>query len=127
MWLLETLEHIGRQPDMWESKSQFLESCFELLDDDGHIVITVPKMVGLGFLVKYIIQNVFLRVKHDRMEFSNLLKSVFLKNTDALESRWNGGHVGFNHLKLDKVLAKNFKIVRRQETLISCLYLVRRR
>lgn len=127
LWLLETLEHVGRQPDIWESKLAFLQDCFSLLDDDGFIVISVPKMVGGSFLVKYLLQNYVMGVRHDRMTLRHLFNSAFLKNTDALEPAWQGGHVGFNHLKLDTLLYKNFNVKRRKETLISCLYLITRR
>jgi len=127
LWLLETLEHIGEQPDIWAPKLEFLHSCFELLDDDGQIVISVPKMVGFGFLGKYLLQNYCLDIKHDQMTFANLFRSVLFKNTDNLEPLWAGGHVGFNHLKLDDLLNEHFEVLRRKETIISCLYLIRRK
>ena len=88
LWLLETLEHVGSQANMWDSKLEFLQSCFHLLDDDRHIVISVPKMVGLSFLIKYLVQNYVLGVKHDKMAFKNLMSSVVFKNTDKLEPMW---------------------------------------
>lgn len=127
LWLLETLEHIGSQPNMWDSKLQFLHDCFSLLDHDGFIVISVPKMVGVSFLVKYLLQNYVMGVKHDRMTLKHLTRSVLFKNTDELEPAWQGGHVGFNHLKLDTLLNKTFVVSRRRETVISCLYLITRR
>src|SRR5438552_1810268 len=32
MLLLETLEHVGSQPNMWDSKMAFLRNCFSLLE-----------------------------------------------------------------------------------------------
>lgn len=126
LWLLETLEHVGRQPNMWESKVEFLKSCFELVDDDGYIVISVPNMVGIRFLLKYMLQNYILRIRHDRMAMKQLFHSVVFKNTDELEPQWNGGHVGFNHLKLEALLESEFQIVRQKKTAISCLYLIQK-
>lgn len=125
MWLLETLEHVGEQPDIWGTKLEFLHDAFGLMSSEGHIVISVPKMVGFGFMLKYLTQNFLLGVHDDRMSFRNFVKSVFLGNTDELEPLWNGKHLGFNHLKLDKLLADNFEVVRRKETIISCLYVIR--
>jgi len=127
LWLLETLEHVGSQPDIWNSKLEFLQGCFQLLDEDGSIIISVPKMVGISFLIKYLVQNYILGVKHDKMSFRNLMSSVFLKNTDNLEPMWEGGHLGFNHLKLDNLLETHFEVERRVETSISCLYRIRKK
>lgn len=125
MYLLETLEHIGEPPDLWASKIEFLKSCFSLLDDGGRIVVSVPKMVGLAFLLKYVVQNCFLGVHHDRMTFKQLFKSSVLRSTDDLEPLWDRGHIGFNHLKLDRHLAANFGVVQRKESLISVFYVLR--
>lgn len=123
MFVLETLEHVGSQPDMWGTKIQFLNECFTLLEADGKIVISVPKMVGMVMLFKNLLQR-SLRIGYDQMTYRQLLKSAFLKNTDELEPLWDGHHVGFNHLKLDKHLAQAFKVDRRDESAISVFYLI---
>ncbi len=125
MYLLETLEHVGEPPDLWASKVEFLKACFSLLDDGGRIVVSVPKMVGPAFLLKYVVQNCFLGVHHDRMSFKQLFKSSVLRSTDDLEPLWDRGHVGFNHLKLDRHLAANFVVIQRKESLISVFYVLR--
>ena len=65
MFLLETLEHVGSQPEMWDSKMDFLRDCFSLLQPDGRIIVTVPKMVGMIMLFKNLLQRC-LRRGYDR-------------------------------------------------------------
>jgi 2-polyprenyl-3-methyl-5-hydroxy-6-metoxy-1,4-benzoquinol methylase len=126
MFLLETLEHVGSQPNMWNSKMDFLRNCFSLLEREGRIIVTVPKMVGLIMLFKNLLQRC-LRRGYDTMSTRQLLRSSFFKNTDELEPLWTGGHVGFNHLKLDVHLRKQFVVHHRSESLISVFYVLGRR
>jgi 2-polyprenyl-3-methyl-5-hydroxy-6-metoxy-1,4-benzoquinol methylase len=126
MFLLETMEHVGSQPDMWGSKMAFLHDCFSLLEKEGRIVVSVPKMVGMIILFKNVVQRIF-RLGPDKLTFPQVLRSAFLKDTDDLEPLWDGHHVGFNHLKFDLHLERNFVIHRRQESLISVFYVLGRR
>ncbi len=123
MFTLETLEHVGRQPGMWESKREFLINCFRLLDPapQSRIIVSVPKMVGWGFMLKHGVQW-FRGVKDDQMPLLDFLRSGLLKNTDNLESRWDGGHVGFNHLKLEAMMRQSFKIWNTVEDPFSAIY-----
>jgi len=123
MFLLETLEHVGKQPDIWASKVAFLRDCFSLLGPNGRIIVTVPKMVGGILLFKNLVQRCLGR-GYDAMPLRDLLRSSFLKDTDRLEPLWNGGHVGFNHLKLDAHLQKHFTVHHRSESLISVFYVL---
>ena len=124
-FVLETLEHVGVQPNVYESKMDFLQSLFELLRDDGVIIVSVPKMVGMVFLLKYIVQTVT-GIHRQSYTLSELLKSSFLKNTDDLEAGWNGRHKGFNHLKLESFLNRRFQIVKKKSTLITQFYILTR-
>lgn len=125
MLLLETLEHVGQQPDMWASKMSFLRDCFSLLEPDGQIVVSVPKMVGSIVLFKNLLQRA-LRLGHDQLTWRQLLRSAIWKDTDELEPLWNGDHVGFNHLKLDHHLQQSFVVHERIESVISVFYRVGR-
>jgi 2-polyprenyl-3-methyl-5-hydroxy-6-metoxy-1,4-benzoquinol methylase len=126
MYLLETLEHVGEQPDIWGTKVSFLHDCFSLLGPDGRIVISVPKMVGMIMLFKNALQR-SLRLGHDQLTWKQLLRSAILKNTDDLEPLWDGHHVGFNHLKLDEHLRRSFIVHHRSESAISVFYVLGRR
>ncbi len=126
MYLLETLEHLGDPADMWGSKMRFLEECFTLLDEGGKIVISVPKMVGLIVLFKNLLQRC-LGLGHDKLTMRQLLRSALLHDTEELEPLWDGHHVGFNHLKLDRHLAHNFRIHERRESAISVFYVIGRK
>lgn len=126
-FILETMEHVGTPgPDMYPSKTEFLDGVFSLLRPDGHIIISVPKMVGLGFLGKYLLQMA-LRMPTETMSFSNLTKSAFLYNTDALEPGWAGGHNGFNHLKLLRHLRDRYVVERRLGTAVTAYFVIRQR
>ena len=123
MFLLGTLEHVGSQPNIWDSKMAFLRDCFSLLEQNGRIIVTVPKMVGMIMLFKNFVQRSLGR-GYDAMSIRQLLRSSFLKDTDELEPLWTGGHVGFNHLKLDVHLRKHFIVHHRSESLISVFYVL---
>jgi 2-polyprenyl-3-methyl-5-hydroxy-6-metoxy-1,4-benzoquinol methylase len=125
MFLLETLEHVGSQPDIWGSKVAFLRDCFSLMEPDGQIVISVPKMVGLSVLFKNVLQRT-LRLGHDALTWRQLWRSAVLKDTDELEPLWDGHHVGFNHLKLDRHLQQSFTVHHRSESVISVFYRIGR-
>jgi len=125
MFLLETLEHVGAQPDIWTSKIDFLRDCFDLLERDGRIIVSVPKMVGMSLLVKNLLQR-SLQLSHDKLTFRQLLKSSILRDTDDLEPLWNGHHIGFNHLKLEPHLAEHFTVHHRSESAISVFYVLGR-
>jgi len=125
MTCLETMEHVGRQPDPWGSKAKFAAGALSLLEPCGKMVVSVPKMVGPMFLVKQCIQ----RVKgpyHDRMSVGQMLRSAFLYDTSALEPLWNGGHVGFNHMKMEAALSPRVEIVERRQSLIAMFYVLRK-
>jgi 2-polyprenyl-3-methyl-5-hydroxy-6-metoxy-1,4-benzoquinol methylase len=126
LFVLETLEHVGDARRMWESRVEFVEQLFTLLSHDGVVVISVPKMVGIPFLVKYTVQSA-MRMAHEHQSFGQLMKSSFLKNTDALEPHWDGRHNGFNHLKLERALAERFRIVGRKNLFATAMYVVARR
>lgn len=125
LFLLETLEHVGEAARLYESKMEFLGSLFTLLDPDGVIVISIPKMVGLPFLVKYAVQNA-LGMHHERMDMRSILRAGLLKDTEALEPQWTGGHMGFNNAKLERELARTFEVVRKRDLGFSEFYVVRR-
>jgi len=126
MFLLETFEHVGCQPDMWGTKMAFLRDCFSLLEPGGRIVVSVPKMVGLVMLFKNVLQR-SLGLGHDPLTWKQLLRSSILKDTDDLEPLWDGHHVGFNHLKLDRHLQRSFDVRHREESAISVFYVLGRR
>jgi 2-polyprenyl-3-methyl-5-hydroxy-6-metoxy-1,4-benzoquinol methylase len=124
-FLLETLEHVGDVRRLYQSKMDFLANIFSLLEHDGIVVISVPKMVGYGFLLKYVTQ-IALRLPTEKMRLRELYRSAVLGDTEELERRWSGTHIGFSHLKLETHLKRCFHILHRTETLISAFYVVQR-
>ena len=56
----------------------------------------------------------------------NLLKASFLKDTSELEPLWDGGHLGFNHLRLEERMRGEFQIRRRVDIGFQMLYVIGR-
>jgi 2-polyprenyl-3-methyl-5-hydroxy-6-metoxy-1,4-benzoquinol methylase len=127
MFLLETLEHIGHSPGtMYQDKLQFVHDLFSLLTSDGVIIVSVPKMVGLGFMVKYATQAL-LRMHKEPIPFGQLLRSGFLRDASQLEPKWIGGHVGFDDLKLRRLISDTFVIQREANLIASRMWMISRR
>lgn len=126
LFLLETLEHVGDTARLYPSKIEFVEGLFSLLDSEGVIVVSVPKMVGIPFLLKYGVQSA-LRLPHERQAFRQLLRSGFLKDTDELEPHWDGKHNGFNNAKLARSLEAAFDVTARHDMLFSEFFVLRQR
>jgi len=111
IFALETLEHVGTPGNMYPSKLVVVRELVSLLASGGALVTEVPIMVGPRFMLKYISQAV-LRRYHEKLSFAELLRSAVLSDTDALEERWAGGHIGFNHKKLRNLIVGEFNIIR---------------
>ena len=124
-FMLETLEHVGSLPNLYESKADFLDGVFTLLQPEGVIIISVPRMVGLLFFIKYLMQW-SLRLPTEPMQWREVFRSAFLRDTRNLEPLWNGSHVGFNHLKLTEVLRSRFHLVECRGGLTSVFYVIAR-
>jgi hypothetical protein len=126
-FVLETLEHIGKSPEtMYQDKLEFLDGLFSLLTDDGVIVISVPKMVGLPFLLKYVVQTAA-RLPKEPVSFREGMRAVFLKDASLTERRWSGGHVGFNDYKLGRLLEEKYKVVARRNLAATAMWAIARR
>ncbi len=123
LFLLELLEHIGDRSNLWESKINFLKELFTLLDDQGIIVISVPKMVGVSFLIQRLGLTLF-NLNREPISLVDLLKAGILNETDNLETQFNEGHMGFNHKKLEGYLSRSFKIIKKKNGLFYVLYIV---
>jgi 2-polyprenyl-3-methyl-5-hydroxy-6-metoxy-1,4-benzoquinol methylase len=122
---LEILEHVGSLPRLYETKADFVEGILSLLQPDGIIIASVPRMVGMGFLIKYLIQVGF-HMPTEKIGIGDLLRASFFKDTARLEPRWSGAHIGFNHLLLTRALRARFD-VQVSGTLTSVFYTIRRR
>lgn len=126
-FLLETLEHIGKSPQtMYQDKLDFLDGLFSLLTDDGVIVISVPKMVGLPFLAKYAVQTVA-RLHKEQVSFKEGFRAVLFKDAALMEPRWSGGHVGFNDHKLGRLLEQKYNVVARRSLVATAMWAISRR
>ena len=110
-FLLETLEHVGDPSRLYESKMELLDGVFGLLQPRGRVVISVPKMVGISFLVQRATLRL-LGMHREEIGRRDLFNAVVRRNTDALEPGWtNSAHLGFNHIKLKRHLKESFRLV----------------
>jgi 2-polyprenyl-3-methyl-5-hydroxy-6-metoxy-1,4-benzoquinol methylase len=123
LYLLETLEHVGDKYSLYDSKIHFLQKITSLISREGVMVISVPIMIGLPFLI----QRVGLALTGSQWEpisRRNLLKASFFMNTTNLERQWNGGHLGFNHRKLESLMKNEFQILKKRNLLFQVVYLI---
>ncbi len=125
LYLLETLEHVGDKKDIYKSKIDFLEELFSLINKQGIIVISVPNMVGMPFLVQRLALKLF-GLHKEPISMNNLLKAVFLKDTSDLEKRWTGGHLGFNHKKLENYFKNKFLVLKKKNLFFQTIYVIRK-
>jgi hypothetical protein len=126
LYLLETLEHVGERDSPWESRITFLKNLTMLLDSKGAIVLSVPNMVGISFLLQRI-GLALLRARREPISLRNLLKASLLNDTKELEQQWDGGHLGFNHIQLERHLRNHFHIAKKSRTVFQTIYVLRRK
>ena len=125
LYLLETLEHVGDKDSQYESKIRFLEEIASLIDKEGIIVISVPKMVGVSFLIQRTGLALTGSVR-EPISWSNLLRASFTKNTTDLEDRWNGGHLGFDHRKIESRIKNKFHLLKKRDIMFQVLYVIKK-
>lgn len=121
---LEVLEHVGNKENMYQSKINLLKDISSLISEDGLIIISVPKMVGLSFLA----QRIGLQILNQWVEpisFKNMIKAGIFKDTSELEKNWDHLHLGFNHEKLEKKISKDYNIVKKVNDFFQVVYVVK--
>lgn len=123
---LETIEHVGDPADIYPSKVEFLKEISSWLSPGSLIIISVPNMVGVPFLLQRAVLAGF-NMPREPLSWKNLALAGFFKNTDGLEKDWAGGHVGFNHLKLEKMMDQSFEIVERIDLFFQVIYALKTR
>jgi 2-polyprenyl-3-methyl-5-hydroxy-6-metoxy-1,4-benzoquinol methylase len=123
---LETIEHVGKGgADMYPSKVAFVAGIMSLLDADGMLIASVPRMVGPTFLAKHLAM-VATGMHVEKFTFRDLIRSGIFYDTSTVEPRWVNGHLGFNHLTLIKALREKFDVTV-HETLVSPFLIIRRK
>ncbi|MFC2017359.1 class I SAM-dependent methyltransferase [Chloroflexota bacterium] len=123
LYLLELLEHIGDKSNLWEAKIEFLKDLFTLIDDRGIIVISVPKMVGISFLIQRLGLTVF-NLNREPISINDLLRASIFSDTRNLEERFDEGHIGFNHKKLESYLRSAFHVLQKKNEIFQVLYII---
>ena len=128
IYLLETLEHIGDKENLYDSQMLFLNDLFQLLNDKGFIVITIPKMFGFTYFfqilgLRLLGQQLDLGVKHTLID---LIKKTFYLDVEKYEQQWNHGHEGYNYRKLEQYLINNFNMIKKQDLIFQMLYVIKK-
>ena len=123
LFLLETLEHVGTGENMYGSKIDFLKEVFSLVEDNGIVIISVPKMVGPSFLIQRLGLKM-LGMYRELISFTDLWKAVLFCDTSGLEKKWTREHLGFNHKTLENVLKEDFVIHKRKDLFFQMIYIV---
>jgi 2-polyprenyl-3-methyl-5-hydroxy-6-metoxy-1,4-benzoquinol methylase len=124
IFLLETIEHIGEKNHLHESKVDFLKALFQLIEPGGHIILSMPKMVGPMFLLQRLGLSL-LGSPREESNFIDLLRAGFLYNVDNLESQWKpSAHLGFNHVKLLKLVTNEFHIEKKRDIGFQVLWML---
>lgn len=126
IFLLEVLEHIGNNwKTQYDDKMIFLKSLFSLINKDGIIVISVPKMVGMSFFIQH--SALFLlNMNRSRYSLKDFIKAVLFRDTSGIENRWvpDTTHMGFNHKTLEKFLNDHFSIIKIKNDFFQILYVI---
>lgn len=125
LFCLEVMEHVGEKGQIYESKLKLLKEISNLISEEGIIVLSVPKMVGLSFLAQRFGLSI-LGQWAEPISFKNLINAGIFKNTDNLEENWDHLHLGFNHLKMEKTLQKDFRIIRKVDDFFQVIYVFKR-
>lgn len=125
IYLLETVEHIGVKDRLHESKVDFLKALFQLIEPGGAIILSMPKMVGPMFLMQRLGLSL-LGSPREEIKFIDLLRAGFLYNVNHLESQWDpSNHLGFNHVKLLKLVKKEFHIEKKRDIGFQVIWMLR--
>ena len=123
LYLLDILEHVGDRLNMYGSKVEFLREVSTLIHDDGIIVISVPKMIGISFLIQRL-GLTLLRMNQESISIRDLIKAGIFNDTSNLEKKWNGGHLGFNHKRLENYIRKEFSVLEKKNDLFHVIYVI---
>ena len=84
LYLLEVLEHVGDRLNMYGSKVEFLREVSTLIHDDGIIVISVPKMIGISFLIQRL-GLTLCSMNRESISIRDLIKAGIFNDTLNLE------------------------------------------
>ena len=126
LFFLEGMEHVGNRERMYESKNNFLKELAALIDDNGIIVLSVPKMIGLSFFIQRI-GLALLGLHREPISFIDFIKASFFYNTDTLEKKWNGEHLGFNHKKFEIHIKRDFNITKKIKMIFHVVYIINKK
>jgi len=80
-------------------------------------------MVGISFLLQRL-GMFLLNQRRQPITMTDLLKASLFNETTRLENQWYGDHLGFNHKKLESYLKKDFKLLKKKNTIFQIIYVL---
>ena len=115
----EVLEHFNSN-----GQNEILENIYNLLSDDGVVIISVPIEIYFPSFIKNII-----RIKYTKLDFQyikNILKALFAMNIPEIrnEEGYIGTHLGFNYKKLEALFKKHFEILQKRNSPLEYLPII---
>ncbi len=107
----EVLEHFNSV-----NQKEILGNIYNLLSDDGVVIISVPIEIYFPSLIKNII-----RIRYTKLDFKyirNIFKAAFAIDIPEIrnEEEYITTHLGFNHKKLEVLFEENFKIIQKKNS-----------
>ena len=112
----EVLEHFNSN-----NQKEILENIYNMLNNDGIIIISVPIEVYFPSLIKNLI-----RIKYTKLDFKyikNILKAALAQEIPEIrnENGYITTHLGFNHKKLEILFKEYFEIIKKKNSPLEYL------
>ncbi len=107
----ETLEHFNETAQL-----SMLKEFNKILEKNGRVIISVPIEIGFPSLIKNIRRMSF--GKNSYQHIKNSIKCFFGKEIPEIRNLegFIPSHLGFNHKKLEYLMLKYFKIVKKEKS-----------
>lgn len=128
-FLLEVIEHVGPaggDPEaVYAAKLSLLSDVFSLLARPARIVVSVPCMVGIPFLVQRA-ALAGLNLYREPLSWGEIARAG-IYDVRGLECRWDGGHLGFSHVRFEEAVRRSgaLEIERRRHIGFQVMYVLR--
>src|SRR4029077_14476206 len=102
---------------------QFVRDLLTFLAPPARMIISIPRMTGIGFLTRYVTQST-LGLAHEHIPMADALRAGILRDTSGLDSQWTGGRLGFNERKMERELRRAFNVVELRRLPFTLMYTI---
>lgn len=118
MFALETFEHACASD---AERVDCMRRLFGIMEPGANMIISVPRTTGPLFLLKHTAQRA-MGMADEPLSVREALWAGLWSDTSDLESRWRGGHVGFNDRTFERAIRESMRVVHRRATVLSVIY-----